>query len=61
MKKFKAKFTEKLSCTIDIEAESEDDAYKIAGNMYENKEIVFDYDNFKFVEIIVEEYEKDKS
>lgn len=62
MKKFKAKFTEKLSRTVyDIEAESKDDAYTIAHNMYENKEIVLDRKDLKFVEITVEEYGKDQS
>lgn len=61
MKKFKAKFTEKLSRVVEIEAESKDDAYSIADNMYENEEIVLDYDDLKYLEIIIEEYGKDQS
>ena len=61
MKKFKAKFTEKLSRVVEIEAESKDDAYAIADNMYENEEIVLDYDDLKYLEIIIEEYGKDQS
>lgn len=61
MKKFKAKFTEKLSRVVEIEAESKDDAYAIADNMYENEEIVLDYDDLKYLEIIIEEYRKDQS
>ncbi|MDD2577658.1 MAG: DpnD/PcfM family protein [Bacteroidales bacterium] len=46
MKKYKVEITETLQRVIEIEAESSDEAYKIAKDRYEDFDIVLDYDDF---------------
>lgn len=46
MKNFKFEITETLQKTINIEAENENDAYKIISDMYKNGDIILDSDDF---------------
>lgn len=43
---YKLKVTETLSHIIEVEAESKESALEIAQEMYNNGEIVLDYDDF---------------
>ena len=54
METFKIEVIETLSRTIEIEAESKDEAYFKVREMYREEEIVLDYDDYidtEFIEI----------
>ena len=50
MKKYKIEIKEILKKIVTIEAESEEEALKIAKEKYRNEEIVLDYNDFKDVD-----------
>ena len=58
MNRYKIEFTETLQKQIEIEADNELEAYKLAKDMYHNEDIVLDSSNFVGIDIDVNQLEK---
>ena len=58
MKKYEVLVEETLSKMVEVEAKNEDEAFYIVQKMYNNCEIVLDYEDFSHVEIGYEINEK---
>lgn len=58
MNRYKVEFTETLQRSIEIEADNELEAYKLAKSMYHNEDIVLDESNFVGIDIDVNKMER---
>lgn len=58
MNRYNIEFTETLQKIVEIEADNELEAYKIAKQMYQNEDVVLDSNDFVGIDIDVDEVEK---